>query len=784
MPVRKKDGKWYWGKQGPFDSKQKAEEVAQAAYASGYTKAWLTNPRGSTDDDKHGNADEERQQGFRYKKAMGGWGRGGQQEGSKPTIARSKNRKLDKDLSFGNPQGDSLKRGAYWDEQVEDDDKEESAVQKLMNYQQGRSTNHPSYPPTHGGLLGPKRIDWKKKRNTQPTEFVEKNVQKQVDLFDMPDFWLSKFIDIARQRGLEVILKAGEDEEEIEKPDAETSADQSVVVDDSPDDTETGTIMDWDTTTMGPMPEDKVQIRDVSQAPEGTKIIRGPRKGLYYIGDPTPDGANFDPAYHEAGRKFEEISDQLKTYHADHIAPLVEKIKEAEKASLSSAYRMANSLEDLESSIFESVEAYNKTVLDFPDVTRTESALDKAHSDHEQALLAQEKLMNEGVEQLIKLFSSKPKVDGVEIDMQADVQLNHEEYEDIDGKTHYIGNKYRFESRVRRKARETFENSKWGQNFIDDYLKANPDKDKEAAFLTKEFMDWEKNQMKLEVEDKHLGGYYTPSDHHITLNPYMVADLYGDDDTLFFDAMHTLTHEMVHAAAHGEGKRDSHWMAGLMKGDITGIQHVKRFGMKSPFSNASNKEMKFDTKHFEVFMDEAPTEAVSHIILSNRYGNDIKAASREEAANLEHLTSYVGYGHVMPTFARWALAKNNDSPKAARKEILNLLHTDDHEAVMKDFLHYMAIGTHANSNETVKAQSKASGNREVAAGLKANSWNRFHGKINLDAFENGELKQFEIGGRRPPVTIDPEDYIKYNKETFKTVPDDTDFKWLLYGERD
>ena len=96
----------------------------------------------------------------------------------------------------------------------------------------------------------------------------------------------------------------------------------------------------------------------------------------------------------------------------------------------------------------------------------------------------------------------------------------------------------------------------------------------------------------------------------------------------------------------------------------------------------------------------------------------------------------------------------------------------------------MAIGTHANSNETVKAQSKASGNREVAAGLKANSWNRFHGKINLDAFENGELKQFEIGGRRPPVTIDPEDYIKYNKETFKTVPDDTDFKWLLYGERD
>ena len=256
MPVRKKDGKWYWGKQGPFDSKQKAEDVAQAAYASGYTKAWLTNPRGSTDDDKHGNADEERQQGFRYKKAMGGWGRGGQQEGTKPTIARSKNRKIDKDLSFGNPQGDSLKRGAYWDEQVEDDDKEESAVQKLMNYQQGRSTNHPSYPPTHGGLLGPKRIDWKKKRNTQPTEFVEKNVQKQVDLFDMPDFWLSKFIDIARQRGLEVILKEAEDEEEQPQEPENLDGDEQPIDEttgEGEEDASAGVIQ-WDTETMGPMP--------------------------------------------------------------------------------------------------------------------------------------------------------------------------------------------------------------------------------------------------------------------------------------------------------------------------------------------------------------------------------------------------------------------------------------------------------------------------------------------------------------------------------------------------
>lgn len=39
MPIRQKDGKWYWGSRGPFRSKTKAEEVAQAAYASGYEKS-------------------------------------------------------------------------------------------------------------------------------------------------------------------------------------------------------------------------------------------------------------------------------------------------------------------------------------------------------------------------------------------------------------------------------------------------------------------------------------------------------------------------------------------------------------------------------------------------------------------------------------------------------------------------------------------------------------------------------------------------------------------------
>ena len=38
MPINKKSDGWYWGGQGPFKSRKKAEEVSQAAHASGYNK--------------------------------------------------------------------------------------------------------------------------------------------------------------------------------------------------------------------------------------------------------------------------------------------------------------------------------------------------------------------------------------------------------------------------------------------------------------------------------------------------------------------------------------------------------------------------------------------------------------------------------------------------------------------------------------------------------------------------------------------------------------------------
>lgn len=36
MPIMKKSDGWYWGSKGPFDTKQKAIQVGQAAHASGY----------------------------------------------------------------------------------------------------------------------------------------------------------------------------------------------------------------------------------------------------------------------------------------------------------------------------------------------------------------------------------------------------------------------------------------------------------------------------------------------------------------------------------------------------------------------------------------------------------------------------------------------------------------------------------------------------------------------------------------------------------------------------
>jgi len=50
MPITKRNGKYYWGSKGPFSSRAKAEEVAQAAHASGYEEKMVNSPVGATDE--------------------------------------------------------------------------------------------------------------------------------------------------------------------------------------------------------------------------------------------------------------------------------------------------------------------------------------------------------------------------------------------------------------------------------------------------------------------------------------------------------------------------------------------------------------------------------------------------------------------------------------------------------------------------------------------------------------------------------------------------------------
>ena len=43
MPITKKKDGFYWGSKGPFKTRKKAVQVAQAAYASGYVKkSWFS----------------------------------------------------------------------------------------------------------------------------------------------------------------------------------------------------------------------------------------------------------------------------------------------------------------------------------------------------------------------------------------------------------------------------------------------------------------------------------------------------------------------------------------------------------------------------------------------------------------------------------------------------------------------------------------------------------------------------------------------------------------------
>ena len=50
MPITRRNGKYYWGSKGPFNSRAEAEEVSGAAHASGYEEKMVNSPVGASDE--------------------------------------------------------------------------------------------------------------------------------------------------------------------------------------------------------------------------------------------------------------------------------------------------------------------------------------------------------------------------------------------------------------------------------------------------------------------------------------------------------------------------------------------------------------------------------------------------------------------------------------------------------------------------------------------------------------------------------------------------------------
>ena len=281
-------------------------------------------------------------------------------------------------------------------------------------------------------------------------------------------------------------------------------------------------------------------------------------------------------------------------------------------------------------------------------------------------------------------------------------------------------------------------------------------------------------RMKHQIEHKNLGGYYKDDEKTIQLNPSHVAALFGSDPKEYMAAMHTVTHELLHSGTHGEtAKRDRHEVVKELLNQHSAIRNTNKL---------TQPVFKLQGEAFHLFIEESPIEILSHIVLGNRYGQKHNAKNRQEADRLQYLPgTSISYGDMIPTFAHWILAKNNDSPKEARKDVVRLLHDNDPAALMQDFMAFHAVGNIAN---------KANKNRPNRANLSwkntanAAGWVRFFGGLDVDAFEAGDLKRFKPGSTEQPESIDMPDYIKYNKKNLEYTPTDMDIKWLLYGERD
>ncbi|MAH48888.1 hypothetical protein CMI37_23880 [Candidatus Pacearchaeota archaeon] len=176
MPIKKKGDKWYWGSKGPFDSRKKAEQVAQAAHSSGYeqyVEHMVNSPVGASDEGVKPPSAGEIARNERLRKEDGG-GEGSDNSGAgtvftsadvhTTTYGSNKKRKhaagpprVDRFLDNGTPH-------IFSKELTELTDFVEKSAFPSDNFESANRMNNP------------KRLDWKKKRDDSEHSIAHNNL--------------------------------------------------------------------------------------------------------------------------------------------------------------------------------------------------------------------------------------------------------------------------------------------------------------------------------------------------------------------------------------------------------------------------------------------------------------------------------------------------------------------------------------------------------------------------------------------------------------------------------
>ena len=807
MPIRQRDGKWYWGSKGPFTSRKKAEAVAQAAHASGYVKKLL----GERSD--YG----VRQEGEEYPKTAAERAKehGHIRTGTIIKYGLS---------SFGNPQGnatpDVLGRGAEkpkgW--KGVDRNEEESAVEKLKRLTKANPADKvdANMPSNYQGKMGAKRIDWRKKRTpdfekrtrvASPTHSVhetsidttmvkherrpeldewskapheaEETTEATPYVSDDPsmpkmktkkpsghthhlkkDIWLSKFMDISRQRVIAYILKEADEEEEAPSTQEEPPT--------GPPLAEAGIQQFGEGQEL---PPNRIEIAVPEQAPKGTRLIQGPRGGLYYVGDPE-QGTNIE--HQEYGKTFTNARKQLMKLMPE--ADRKERLYRQYERDLKNY-----ALETIDIDIHDDPQGWsdakNELQLNDPIYREREEATLYRAEEWNKVIAKVEPLQIKALNALLKIAAHLPTVEGEKIQINPDIQLG------LDHDSYTEG----FSMSLRRS--ELLGGLKalgHGQiPIIDlpDYLRSL------TVAKQGELHDYIENRVSLLGESGMQGGHYIASSNKIYLNPVIMQGLFGSNPQKYMKAIHTVTHEVIHSV---NKDREHGQIIAKMKHRMLGMQmHNRDTGNRIPlFSHPAlppeetNRLWAEYDQHFRFFINEGPTEMIAQMMLNQRYRNPKNKREAEDRADSSKFSlpggdTIGGYKDMMPTFSRFLLVKNGMSPKAARQDAIRMLKETDTNVIFNEFIHFLAVSSKVNGPTVNTPGLRA---RETDR-ERCNNMRQAVGSMNTEAWASPHNRIREMGGTEPSDGVTKESWLDLNSKDLESIPTNNDIKHLIYGEQ-